>query len=134
MNNCVFCKLAQKEIPCHQVYEDKKVLAFLDIKPHAQGHTVVIPKKHGEFMEDFTETEFLELMKAVKLITQKLKAELAPDGFNIGWNNGTAACQVVPHLHLHIFPRYNSDGGGSMHSIIANPGKMKVEEVAKLFK
>ena len=64
---------------------------------------------------------------------QKLKMKLKPDGFNVGWNDGEVAGQVVPHLHIHIFPRYKGDGGGSVHSIVNNPGRMSVQEVAKLF-
>ena len=134
MNTCIFCKIINKEIPNYTVYEDKHVLAFLDIKPHALGHTVVIPKKHGALAEDFTELEYLELMKALRLVMKKLALKLKPDGFNVGWNSGSAAGQVVPHLHIHLFPRYNGDGGESMHSIISNPGKRSVEEVARLFK
>jgi histidine triad (HIT) family protein len=59
---------------------------------------------------------------------------LHPDGFNVGWNHNSVAGQVVPHLHVHIFPRYQGDEGGSMHSIIKNPGTKTVEEVAALFR
>ena len=134
MDTCIFCRIVNREIPNYTVYEDKHVLAFLDVKPHAQGHTIVIPKKHGELMEDFTELEYSELMKAVRLVAKKIKLKLKPDGLNIGWNNGSAAGQVVPHLHIHIMPRWNGDGGGSQHSIINNPGYLSVEEAAKLFK
>ena len=115
------------------VNEDDNSLAFLDIKPHAKGHTIVIPKEHGETAFDFTETYFSGFFSSVKKTMEILKEKLNPDGFNVGWNNGTVAGQVVPHLHIHIFPRYNKDGGGSMHNIISNPGDMRVEELAKLF-
>lgn len=134
MDNCVFCKIAKKEIPSHVVYEDEYCFAFLDIQPHAKGHTVVIPKKHGTLIFDFTDKEFQELMYGVKKTVEKINKKLNPDGFNVGWNSGSLAGQVVPHMHIHIFPRYASDGGGSMHSIVKNPGDLKVEEVAKLLK
>jgi histidine triad (HIT) family protein len=133
MENCIFCKIVNKEIPCHKVYENGKVLAFLDINPHSKGHTVVIPKKHGELANDFSETEYLEIMTVAREVMQLLKVKLNADGFNIGWNDGSAAGQVVPHLHVHVFPRYNGDGGGSMHSIVNNPSDRGVDEVAKLF-
>jgi len=114
------------------VYEDKEILAFLDIHPHALGHTVVIPKKHAETVFDLSEQQNANLMNAIVKIMTKLD-RLHPDGFNTGWNHNPAGGQVVPHLHVHIFPRYNNDGGGSMHSIIKNPGNKSVDQVAKWF-
>jgi len=132
MSECIFCKIIKGEIPCYKVHEDKNSLAFLDIKPHSKGHTVVIPKQHGETASDFTETYFTEFFSSVKKTMEILQNKLNPDGFNVGWNNGSTAGQVVPHLHIHIFPRYDGDGGGSMHSIINNP-QIDIEKVAKLF-
>lgn len=133
-DNCIFCKIIRKEIPAHIIYEDKDSLAFLDIKPHSKGHTVVIPKKHAVTVFDLDEKSLLKLVLNVKKTLGKLRDTLFPDGFNVGWNQNTAAGQVVPHLHIHIFPRYAGDGGGSMHSIIKNSGSMSVEQVGKLFK
>ena len=134
MEDCVFCKIIQGQIPCYKVFEDKETVAFLDIKPHAPGHTVVIPKKHGVTAFDFSEKEFAAIVVAARKTAQLLREKLSPDGFNIGWNQGTAAGQVVSHLHVHIFPRFLGDGGGSMHSIVKNPGNRSVEEIAKLLK
>lgn len=134
MNDCIFCKIIKKEIPCHSVYEDQNILAFLDVHPHTQGHTVVIPKKHAVRIFDLEDKEMSELFIAIKKVMGILDKKLNPDGFNVGWNHNTAGGQVVPHLHIHIMPRYINDGGGSMHSIVKNPGKMSVEEVARLLK
>ena len=133
-NACIFCKIGTGEIPAYKVYEDKTILAFLDINPHAQGHTVVIPKKHGVTVFDLNETDQKNIMAAVVKTMRIIQEKLNPGGFNVGWNHATAGGQVVPHLHIHIMPRYNGDGGGSMHSIVKNPGKKSVEEVAKLLK
>jgi histidine triad (HIT) family protein len=130
--DCIFCKIITGEVPCHKVFEDEETLAFLDVKPHSKGHTIVIPKRHVMTTFDLEELELQELMKDVQTVMQKLGDVVAPDGYNVGWNHGTAGGQVVPHLHIHIFPRYNNDGGGSMHSIVKNPGP-PVDEVAKLF-
>lgn len=73
-------------------------------------------------------------MHGVKKVVEKINKKLGPDGFNVGWNSGSIAGQIVPHLHIHVFPRYTSDNGGSMHSIVKNPRDMKVDEVAKLIK
>jgi len=131
--DCVFCKLVKGEIPSSKIYEDENNLAFLDVNPHAKGHTVVIPKEHRESFFDLGVEEVKGLWLAVKEVMGRLKEKLDPEGFNVGWNEGEEAGQVVPHLHVHIIPRYVGDGGGSMHSIIKNPGDMSAEEVGKLF-
>jgi len=129
--SCIFCKIAWGEIPAQKVFEDKDSFAFLDNKPHTKGHTVVIPKKHGETVFEYNNDELKELMIDVKKVMVLLQEKLHPDGFNVGWNHNTAGGQVVPHLHIHIMPRYNGDGGGSMHSIVNNPSN--ADEVGKLF-
>ena len=134
MADCIFCKIIKGEIPCYKVYEDKETLAFLDIKPHAEGHSVVIPKKHAQTIFELGKEDTQALIVSVEKTMRKLEEKLNSDGFNVGWNHNSSAGQVVPHLHIHIFPRYNSDGGGSMHSIIKNPGNMSVEEVYKKLK
>jgi histidine triad (HIT) family protein len=132
--DCVFCKIVKGEIPCHKVYEDDTTLAFLDVKPHAKGHTMVIPKRHGETMFDVDESISMAVMGATIKVMQKIQDVLQPDGFNVGWNHNTAGGQVVPHLHVHIMPRYMGDGGGSQHSIVDHPGEISVDKVATLFR
>ena len=133
MTSCIFCTIIEGQIPCYKVYEDEDTLSFLDIHPHAKGHTVVIPKVHAETSFDLTDTQLQELIIDVQNTLRRINEVLRPDGFNVGWNHNPAGGQVVPHLHIHIFPRYKDDGGGSMHSIITNAGKVSVEEVANLF-
>ena len=134
MEVCIFCTIIAGKIPCFKVYEDECVLAFLDIKPHAMGHTVVIPKMHGEVIFDLPEREQGALMLAVSKVMQILEKKLHCGGFNVGWNHHAIAGQVVPHLHVHILPRYSGDNGWSIHSIIHNAGPKSVEEISKLFK
>lgn len=131
--NCIFCKIIAKEIPNHTVYEDDFVLAFLDIFPCAKGHTVVIPKKHVENLTDLTAEESRLLSAGLDSAIRKVVAVLKPGGVNVGINNGAVAGQAVPHVHWHIIPRYEGDGGGSIHSIVKNPGDTGVQELAKLF-
>lgn len=133
MSNCVFCKIINKEIPNYTVYEDDHVLAFLDINPRAKGHTVVIPKIHAETLFDLDENVAKNLMIAVKKTMEKINTVLKPDGYNVGWNHGEAGGQVVPHLHIHILPRWTGDGGGNIHTIINNSGDIEVGEISKLF-
>lgn len=133
LTDCIFCKIVGKEVPNYTVYEDDGVLAFLDIHPHAKGHTVVIPKRHAETVFDMTDDEMKAVSLGMKRVMERIKSVLNPDGFNTGWNDGKAAGQVVPHVHIHVFPRWTADGGGSMHSIVKNPGDMSVADIAKLF-
>jgi histidine triad (HIT) family protein len=129
MNNCLFCKIVNNQIPCHKVYDDENVLAFLDIDPLAKGHIVVIPKKHAENILDLDDENLVNLFLAIKKITQHLKNKLNPDGFNIGINMRKYAGQAVEHLHAHILPRFKGDGGGSIHSIVHCPPKEKLENI-----
>ncbi len=131
--DCIFCKIINKEIPNYTVYEDENTLAFLDIHPHAKGHTVVVPKKHAEKVSDLEDDQIAGLFQAVKKTMARIESALSPDGYNVGWNDRPAAGQVVPHLHVHIMPRWQGDGGGSMHSIVKAPGNTPVAEIAALF-
>lgn len=131
--DCLFCKIVNKEIPNFTVFEDEHTLAFLDIFPHAVGHTVVIPKKHFDTPLDMSGDEFKNFSNGLKKTLDRVQEKLKPAGYNVGWNQGAVGGQVVPHLHVHIFPRYNGDGGGNMHSIIKNPGDKTVKEIFELF-
>lgn len=104
-NNCVFCAIAAGEIPSFKVYEDDLVLAYLDINPFTEGHTLVIPKVHSEGLLDTPVAELGEIMARVQKVAAHIKEALPCDGFNILQNNGEAAGQTVKHLHFHIVPR-----------------------------
>ena len=134
MEETIFDKIIRGDVPCFKVYEDDNSLAFLDIQPHAKGHTLVIPKSSGETVFEYSDDVLKALMVAVKKSMEILQEKLQPTGFNVGWNHKMAGGQVVPYLHVHILPRYKDDDGGSVHSIVNEPGDMDVEEVAKLFK
>jgi histidine triad (HIT) family protein len=110
MADCIFCKIIKGEIPCSKIYEDKDVLAFLDIMPITKGHTLVVPKKHSENIFDIGEKELYAVMKAVKKLAPAVKEAVSADGINIGINNNKAAGQLVPHAHVHIIPRKEGDG------------------------
>jgi len=133
MSDCIFCRIAAGEVPCHKVYEDENVVAFLDIFPHAKGHTVVIPKKHVSSIMDFSDAERANFSAGLSAAVRRVNEVIKPEGLNVGINDRPAGGQVVPHVHWHIFPRWEGDGGGSVHSIIKTKEKIDVEEVAKLF-
>jgi histidine triad (HIT) family protein len=131
--DCIFCKIINHEIPNYTVYENDNVLAFLDVHPCSKGHTVVIPKKHSADISELSDTEWQVLMQGVREVAKKVDEVIKPAGMNIGINNKSAAGQAVPHLHWHIIPRYENDGGGSMHSIVQSAEKIEVSDIAKLF-
>lgn len=130
----VFHKIVSGEIPNHTVYEDEHALAFLDIHPIAKGHTVVILKKGNPSVLDYTSEDLERLMRASQEAMRRIKSVLAPESFNLGINDGPVAGQAVPYLHMHIIPRWDGDGGGSLHSIVQNPGDQSVEEIAEKFR
>lgn len=110
MNDCIFCKIASKEIPADIFYEDENSIAFLDIKPINPGHALVIPKKHyADFFE--TPDEVLASISATaKRVGAVIKKIVNADAVNIGINNGAAAGQIIFHTHIHIIPRFENDG------------------------
>lgn len=110
MSMCIFCKIISGEIPSYKVYEDDRTMAFLDVQPVNPGHTLVVPKKHYENMEDVPVAELTALILAVKKVGRLLKDKLGVPGYNLGENNDPIAGQIVPHLHFHVMPRRAGDG------------------------
>jgi len=108
--NCIFCKIINKEIPCPIVYENDNVLAFLDINPVNKGHTLVIPKIHYKNIYDTPDEMLGFLITAAKNIAIKLKESMGAEGINIHMNNDAVSGQVVFHTHLHVIPRLTNDG------------------------
>jgi histidine triad (HIT) family protein len=108
--DCLFCKIIDKKIPALTVYEDEKVLAFLDINPVKSGHLLVVPKKHSENIGVAEDADLAALAIAVKKLATAVCGALASDGWNLEVNNGNAAGQVIDHTHWHIVPRHKDDG------------------------
>ncbi len=131
--SCLFCKIANKEIDSKIVYEDEFSVAFLDINPSQKGHLLVIPKKHYQNLNEIPEEEITKLFETVKKMTILLEEKLNVSSFNIGWNHGKDAGQVINHLHIHIIPRYPNDGGGSMQTIVET-GDDNLEETYQKLK
>lgn len=110
MDNCVFCKIINNEIPSAKIYEDDLVLAFLDLGPINYGHALVIPKEHHESSSTIPENVAGRMFKVASRIGVALKRKLDYDAFNLHLADGTAAGQVVMHAHLHVVPRGVEDG------------------------
>ncbi|MBI1961045.1 MAG: HIT family protein [Candidatus Liptonbacteria bacterium] len=129
MTDCLFCKIARKEISSQDVYEDADTFAFLDIHPRAPGHVMVIPKRHADTILALDESAVGPLFAAVKKVTAAIKRAFNPDGFTIGINHGAASGQAVDHVHVHVIPRWRDDGGGSLHSVVQNPPEESPDEI-----
>jgi histidine triad (HIT) family protein len=108
--DCIFCRIVGGEIPCTKVHEDDKVLAFMDISPLNRGHLLVIPKEHFENIVEIDSELYGHLASVAADIAKAVHAAVAPDGMNVLQLNGKAANQVVPHLHIHLVPRWHADG------------------------
>lgn len=110
-SNCLFCKFVKKEIPCAIVFENDKVMAFLDINPAGElnGHTLIIPKKHFVNLEDIEEDYLSEIAKIAKKLSKAIQKATGAEGLNLIQNNGKAAGQCIMHVHLHLIPRKHGD-------------------------
>ncbi len=110
MEDCVFCKIVAGKIPADKVYEDECFVAFLDIKPLHIGHTLLVPKAHHRNLFDMPETLLRDVGPILQKLATAILASTGADGINIGWNNESAAGQIVFHAHVHIMPRFTDDG------------------------
>lgn len=126
---CFFCKIAEKEAPARIVYEDDFAIAFLDISPSAPGHVLVIPKFHAKNLVDLPEKETGALFLAVRGVAKMIIGGMAAPGLTIGINHGEVSGQVVGHLHVHVIPRFEGDGGASIQSLVRNVSEETLDEV-----
>ena len=104
--DCLFCKIINGDIPCYKIYENDYVLAFLDINPDSDGHTLVIPKKHFTDLDDIDDITLSEIFKAAKIIKKMLEKKLGCEGIVLQQNNGFV--QEIKHYHLHLKPYYKN--------------------------
>lgn len=125
MQNCVFCKIVKSEIPCYKVYEDDKFLAFLDINPRVEGHTLVIPKKHYRWIYDVPEFgEYWEVAKKVGLS--------AKEALNAEFVTFVTHGLEVPHAHIHVMPRKR--GEYEFVPSVKSISKERMQEIAEKIK
>ncbi|MCI0499042.1 MAG: HIT family protein [Planctomycetales bacterium] len=110
VQTCVFCKIIAGQIPCTKVYENDAVLAFLDIGPISDGHTLVVPKAHTPRVDKTDSHTMAALAQALPMLADAVQQAVGADGYNILCNNGLSAGQIVEHVHLHIVPRKKNDG------------------------
>ncbi len=108
--DCIFCKIVGGQIPCTKVFEDQYCLAFMDIAPLNKGHLLVVPKEHFGNILDINPEQYGHLFSTICRLAKAVNGAVKPDGMNVLQLNGKAANQVVPHLHIHIVPRWEGDG------------------------
>ena len=111
MFNCLFCQIIQKKIPAHIVDEDEQCLAFLDINPASEGHTLIITKNHVENITKLEQNNWNDLFPLFQKVVNKLQKTFQPQGFNFITNMNEVAYQSVFHFHLHIIPKYHKNQG-----------------------
>lgn len=113
--DCIFCKIVNGEIPCYKVYEDDKIISFLDINPNSPGHTLIIPKEHTKDINSISVDTLNYIMTKAIEISDILVDKLNADGFSLVQNNGI--CQEVKHFHLHIIPKYSKKNNMSVEEV-----------------
>lgn len=128
----IFEKIRDGEIPARIVHETETTLAFLDAHPLAAGHTLVVPKEPYEHLQDLPVALSTDLFETVHELTPRIEKAVDADGTTIGINNGEAAGQEVPHVHVHIIPRFEGDDSGPIHAIAIDSPELSDEELDEI--
>ena len=126
--NCIFCKIANGEIPSTILYEDEDFRVILDLGPATRGHALLLPKNHFANLFELDDETAQKAILVAKKMAGKMKDALGADGFNLVQNNGEAAGQTVFHFHMHLIPRYENDNAG----ILWEPGETTPEDMAEV--
>lgn len=126
--DCIFCRIANGEIPSKTLYEDERFRVILDLGPATRGHALILPKEHAADLFALPEETAGEAMKLAKRMATRMKETLHAEGFNLVQNNGECAGQTVMHFHLHLIPRYTEDG----QHILWKPGEVTEAELEEI--
>ena len=128
--NCIFCKIANGEIPSKTLYDDGKFRVILDLGPATKGHALILPKDHYKNLYELPEDYAADAIKLAKKMMTQMTEKLGCEGFNLVQNNGELAGQTVFHFHMHMIPRYQNDG----QTIGWKPGEPTQEELEEIRK
>lgn len=128
--SCIFCRIVAGEIPAEEVAREPEAMAFLDIQPLADGHTLVVPRAHVAAIEDLEPAAADALFRMVHRLAGPVRNAVDAVGSTIGVNNGEASGQTIPHVHVHIVPRWPDDGATNIHMIFPRTTTRSVPEVA----
>jgi len=126
---CIFCGIVDRSIQAYIIFEDEEHVAFLDKYPISIGHTLVLPKPHFERVKDMSQESFSNLYSRVYALNQIITSRLGATASHISINDGAAANQLIPHLHVHIIPRSHEDSAGFNARKLLRPEQM--EELRK---
>jgi len=126
MEDCIFCKIVKGDIPCFKVYEDDRILAFEDVNPISEGHTLIIPKAHAENIWEISGEDLTAIHLASKKVADAIKEVLVPAGVAVLQLNGRGVNQVVMHYHLHLIPRVSGGPELTMTAWELIPGDMEL--------
>lgn len=132
MSNCIFCKIANGEIPSATLYEDEDFRVILDLGPASKGHALILPKAHAANIYEISDDMAAKAMILAKKMATKMTEALKCDGFNIVQNNGEPAGQTVFHFHMHLIPRYKNDNVGLGWNVGTLTEEDKLEILSKL--
>lgn len=132
MSETVFSKILRGDIPCHKVYEDDHVLAFLDVNPLSKGHTLVIPKEEKAHLHQLSDESAAALGRVLPRLCRAVRDATGASAYNVLQNNGSSAHQAVMHVHFHIIPKTSSGGlgiGWPAGSLDGGEAKVLVEQI-----
>ncbi|PSP79120.1 HIT family protein [Halobacteriales archaeon QS_1_68_20] len=130
--DCIFCAIVSGDQPGHVVYEDDSTVAFLDANPLAPGHTLVVPRDHHERVQDMPDDVARDVFRTIHRLVPRIEDAVDADATNVGFNNGETAGQVVPHVHGHVVPRFEGDGGRPIHAVAASQEDLDDDELAAI--
>lgn len=128
--DCIFCRIANGEIPSKTLYEDEMFRVILDLGPATKGHALILPKEHAANLFELPEKTASAVLVLAKKMAVTMTEKLHCDGLNLVQNNGEAAGQTVPHFHLHMIPRYLNDGQ-NINWVPGEPAQEELEAVRK---
>jgi histidine triad (HIT) family protein len=134
VDNCIFCKIAQKKIDAKIIDENENAIAFLDAFPLTAGHTLVITKNHYAKLQDVDYDQINQLFSLANKILPSIEKGTGVQSTLIAIHNGKDAGQQIPHLHVHIVPRKSGDGGNAIHSMFGSSHRLGEDEMNKVFK
>ena len=134
--NCIFCEIIQGKRKGHFIYEDENYVAFLDRYPIDKGHSLVMPREHYELVTEMNSEKVGELFSKVPKIAKAVVNTIKADAFSLAQNNGSAAKQIVPHVHVHIIPRFSDKGTIWTKRDIASDDELEIlaEQIRKMIK